>query len=78
MMVDVERWTHVERVVDQVFRNTREHLDAGQDIFHVVMDVSEVNPGFMGHVALELLGLLVVRIVESGDSVDVVPAHTVD
>jgi len=78
MRVNGELWAYVERVVDQVFRNAREHLDAGQDILHVVMDVREVNPGFMGHVALVLLGLLIIRIVESGDSVDVVPAHTVD
>lgn len=75
--MDVKCWTYVERVVDQVFRDAREHLDTGQDVIHVVVNVSEVNLGFMGHVTLKLLSIFV-GVVESDDSVDVVPTHTVD
>ena len=44
----------------------------------MVVNISEVNPRFMGHITLKLLSRLLIRVVESDDSVNVIPAQTVD
>jgi len=43
--------TYVEGIVDQVLRNTREHVHAGEDVVDVVMYVGEVYFALMTHIA---------------------------
>lgn len=65
---------HIEREVDQVLGYTGEHLDTGQDVLHMVMDIGKVDCGSVCHITLPLLPFLLLLVVESYGSVEVVPA----
>ncbi len=85
--------THVERVVDQVLRYTSDHIQTGQDVLHVVMNVGlyhsqhmsdrkerqthKVNLRLVAHVSLHLL-VGVDVLPQRQDTVQVISAQAVD
>ena len=75
-----ESWdAHVERVVNQVLRNPREHLDASQDILHMIMDVCQIGLRLIAHVAFDPPSVWFFAGVVKGDgSVKIVSTDTVD
>lgn len=48
------RVTHVECVVDQILADTSEHVQAAEDVLHVVVHIGQVNLGLVAHVPLHL------------------------
>lgn len=76
---EIQDSTHIKRIIDQVLRRGREHIQAADDIVHMIIDVCEIDLGFMTHVAYDLgrPGAIPLGLDECSATVDIVSTETV-
>ena len=69
--------THIERIVNQVLTDTCEHIQARQDILHVIIHIGEINFGLVAHVPFDF-DRRVMSLRERSDTIHIVSPETVD
>ena len=69
--------THIERIVDQVLTDTCEHIQARQDILHVIIHIGEIDFGLVAHVPFDFNGR-VVSLGKRSDTIHIVSPETIN